>query len=137
VPQENQGVQAEGQTQRGLALSVLTINITDMEKATIRFMPVIYKDEHLNRASQGIGTTECHVFGETEVQLFENIREKIWAMSSEAAILDEATAKRYNQWIADGWKTSVPECINNMGQRDMRFALPYSEKFKQWLRKNN
>ena len=60
-----------------MALSVLTINITDMEKATIRFMPVIYKDEHLNRASQGIGTTECHVFGETEVQLFENIREKI------------------------------------------------------------
>ena len=108
-----------------------------MEKATIRFMPVIYKDEHLNRASQGIGTTECHVFGETEVQLFENIREKIWAMSSEAAILDEATAKRYNQWIADDWKTAVPECINNMGQRDMRFALPYSESFKLWLRKNN
>lgn len=120
-----------------MALSVLTINITDMEKATIRFMPVIYKDEHLNRASHGIGTTECHVFGETEVQLFENIREKIWAMSSEAAILDEATAKRYNQWIADGWKTSVPECINNMGQRDMHFALPYSESFKLWLRKNN
>lgn len=120
-----------------MALSVFTINITDMEKATIRFMPVIYKDEHLNRASQGIGTTECHVFGETEVQLFENIREKIWAMSSEAAILDEATAKRYNQWIADSLKTSVPECINNMGQRDMRFALPYSESFKLWLRKNN
>jgi hypothetical protein len=59
------------------------------------------------------------------------------SQSSEAAILDEVTAKRYNQWIADGWKTSVPECINNMGQRDMRFALPYSEKFKQWLRKNN
>ena len=108
-----------------------------MDKATIKFMPVIYKDEHLHRASHGIGSTDCRVFGETELQLFENIREKIWAMSSEAVILDEVTAERYNQWIADGRKTSVPECINNMGQRDMRFALPYSEKFKQWLRKNN
>ena len=108
-----------------------------MTNVTIKFMPVIYKDEHLHQASQGVGATECRVFGNTEQQLFENIKEKIWAMSSEAVILDEATAKRYNQWIADSWKTSVPQCINNMGQRDMRFALPYSEEFKQWLRKNN
>ena len=47
-----------------------------MDKATIKFMPVIYKDEHLHQASQGIGATECRVFGNTEQQLFENIKEK-------------------------------------------------------------
>ena len=103
----------------------------------ISFQPIIRRDEYLNNASAHIGSTTCLVSGETKEQLFEEIKRKIWTMSSEACILDEVTAKRYNQWIADGWKTSVPECINNMGQRDMRFALPYSEKFKQWLRKNN
>jgi len=108
-----------------------------MKKTIIRFMPVIYKDVLLREASQSIGSTQCSVFGESEQQLFENIKEKIWAMSSEAVILDEEIARKYNQWVADNWKTAVPEYINNMGQRDMHFALPYSENFKQWLKKNN
>jgi len=78
------------------------------------------------------------VFGETKEQLFENIKQKIWAMSSEARILDEEVAAEYNQWIADNWKAkSVPAEIKNMGMRDMRYALPYSKEFKQWLRKHN
>ena len=65
-----------------------------------------------------------HVFGETKEQLFENIKQKIWAMSSEARILDEEVAAEYNQWIADSWKAkSVPAEIKNMGMRDMRYAL--------------
>ena len=106
-------------------------------KVTIKFMPVIYKDTALNNASQCIGCTDCLVCGNTEEELFENIREKIWAMSSEADILDEGIAKRYNQWIADQWKSKVPKVIDTVGQRDMRLALPYSAKFKQWLRENN
>lgn len=108
-----------------------------MTNVIIKFMPVIYQDEHLHQASLGIGSAEYRVFGNTKQQLFKNIEEKIWAMSSEAIILDETIAKKYNQWIADSWKTSAPLYISNKGQRDMRFALPYSEKFKQWLRKNN
>lgn len=104
----------------------------------ITFQPIIWKDEHLNNASQGIGSTTCLVSGETEEQLFENIKHKIWAMSSEACIHNEEVAAAYNRWIADGWKKeNVPSEINNMGQRDMYFALPYSTSFKQWLRKNN
>ena len=104
----------------------------------ITFQPVIWKDEYLNNASQGIGITTCLVCGETKEQLFENIRQKIWAMSSEACILNEEVAAEYNRWIADSWKKEeVPTEIDNMGQRDMYFALPYSSAFKQWLRKNN
>ena len=104
----------------------------------ISFQPIIWRDENLNNASAGIGSTTCHVFGETKEQLFENIKQKIWAMSSEARILDEEVAAEYNQWIADNWKAkSVPAEIKNMGMRDMRYALPYSKEFKQWLRKHN
>lgn len=103
----------------------------------IKFLPTIYKDEHLNNASQCIGAKECYVSGKTEQQLFKNIEEKIWAMSSEAIILNEEIGKKYNQWIAYQWRSTVPDCIENMGQRNMHFSLPYSEKFKQWLRKNN
>ena len=75
----------------------------------ITFQPIIWRDENLNNASAGIGSTTCHVFGETKEQLFENIKQKIWAMSSEAHILDEEVAAEYNQWIADRWKAkSVP-----------------------------
>ena len=88
----------------------------------ITFQPIIWRDENLNNASARIGSTICHVFGETKEQLFENIKQKIWAMSSEARILDEEVAAEYNQWI---------------GMRDMRYALPYSKEFKQWLRKHN
>ena len=113
----------------------------------ITFQPIIWRDENLNNASAGIGSTTCHVFGETKEQLFENIKQKIWAMSSEARILDEEVAAHildeevaaeYNQWIADSWKAkSIPAEIKNMGMRDMRYALPYSKEFKQWLRKHN
>jgi hypothetical protein len=104
----------------------------------ITFQPIIWRDENLNNASAGIGSTICHVFGETKEQLFENIKQKIWAMSSEARILDEEVAAEYNQWIADSWKAkSIPAEIKNMGMRDMRYALPYSKEFKQWLRKHN
>ena len=104
----------------------------------ITFHPIIWRDENLNNASAGIGSTTCHVFGENKEQLFENIKQKIWAMSSEARILDEEVAAEYNQWIADNWKAkSVPAEIKNMGMRDMRYALPYSKEFKQWLRKHN
>lgn len=58
----------------------------------ITFQPIIWRDENLNNASAGIGSTTCHVFGETKEQLFENIKQKIWAMSSEARILDEEVA---------------------------------------------
>ena len=97
----------------------------------ITFQPIIWRDENLNNASAGIGSTTCHVFGETKEQLFENIKQKIWGMSTEVAA-------EYNQWIADSWKAkSVPAEIKNMGMRDMRYALPYSKEFKQWLRKHN
>ena len=59
----------------------------------ITFQPIIWRDENLNNASAGIGSTTCHVFGETKEQLFENIKQKIWAMSSEARILDEEVAQ--------------------------------------------
>ena len=104
----------------------------------ITFQPIIRKDEYLNNASQGIGSTTCLVSSETKEQLFENIKQKIWAMSSEARILDEEVASEYNRWIADsGRSQNVPTEINTMGQRDMYFALPYSTSFKKWLRKNN
>ena len=104
----------------------------------ITFQPVVWKDEHLNNASQGIGITTCLVSGETKEQLFENIRHKIWVMSSEACILNEEVAAEYNRWIADSWKKKdAPNEISNIGQRDMHFALPYSSTFKHWLRKNN
>ena len=43
----------------------------------ITFQPIIWRDENLNNASAGIGSTTCHVFGETKEQLFENIKQKI------------------------------------------------------------
>lgn len=104
----------------------------------ISFQPIIWRNEYLNNASQGIGETICYVSGETKEQLFENIKHKIWAMSSEARILNEEVSKEYNQWIANSWKAKdVPTEIKNMGMRDMRYALPYSKEFKMWLRKNN
>lgn len=104
----------------------------------IIFQPIIWKDKHLNNASQRIGSTTCLVSGETKEQLFENIKHKIWAMSSEARILDEEVVSEYNRWIADCCKSeNVPTEIDTMGQRDMYFALPYSSTFKHWLRKNN
>ena len=104
----------------------------------IKFQPILWKNEHLNNASQNGGVTTCLMSGETKEQLFEDIRHKIWAMSSEACILNEDIAAEYNRWIANSWKQEkVPTEINSMGQRDMYFALPYSESFKQWLRKNN
>ena len=79
----------------------------------ITFQPIIWRDENLNNASAGIGSTTCHVFGETKEQLFENIKQKIWGMSSEARILDKEVAAEYNQWIADSWKAkSVPAAIS-------------------------
>jgi len=42
--------------------------------------------------------------GETKEQLFEDIRHKICAMSSEACILNEDIAAEYNRWIANSWK---------------------------------
>lgn len=109
-----------------------------MKTVKITFQPIIWKDENFNNASHSIGSTTCLVSGETEELLFENIKHKIWAMSSEACIHNEEVAAAYNRWIADSWKKeSVPSEINNMGQRDMYFALPYSTAFKQWLRKNN
>lgn len=109
-----------------------------IKNVKITFQPIIWKDEHLNTASQGIDIMTCLVSGETKEQLFENIRHKIWAMSSEACILDEEVAAEYNRWIADSWKDeNVPAEINNIGQRDMYLALPYSKSFKEWLRKNN
>ena len=104
----------------------------------ITFLPIIWRDENLNNASAGIGSTTCLVCGETKEQLFENIKQKIWAMSSEARILDEEVAAEYNQWIADSWRAkNIPTEIANMGQRDMRYALPYSNEFKRWLRRHN
>jgi hypothetical protein len=98
----------------------------------ITFQPAIWKDEHLNNASQGIGITTCLVSGETREQLFENIRHKIQAMSSEACIHNEEVTAEYNRWISDSNKTvNVPTEITNMGQRDMYFALPYSSTFKK------
>ena len=107
-------------------------------KVIVLFAPVVYRDGSLNEASQRIGCTECYVSGETQQQLFENIKEKIWAKSSEATILDKAIADEYNKWVACQWgSTSVPKQINNIGQQQMRFALPYSQDFKQWLRSRN
>jgi hypothetical protein len=105
-------------------------------KTKIIFQPIIWRDENLNNASAGIGSTTCFVSGETKEQLFENIKHKIWAMSSEARILDEEMAAEYNRWIADSWKAkSIPTEIKNIGQRKMLYALPYSTDYKKWLRK--
>ena len=108
-------------------------------QVTIKISPVIYSDEYLNRASQRIGAIERKIFGDTKQQLFENIKRKIWAMSSEAVILDsESITKEYNAWIAAQYHThTIPKEINNLGQQSMYFALPYSKTFKDWLRKNN
>ena len=108
------------------------------KKVRILFMPVIYKDDGLNEASARIGTTECLVSGKKRNDLFGQIRQKIWAMSSEASILDEEVAREYNRWVSDVWRAKdVPAEVNNIMQRDMRYALPYSQEFKQWLRRNN
>lgn len=105
----------------------------------IKFSPVIYKDDGLHWASQNIGATECLVAGKDKTELFRNIKEKIEVMCSEAIILDDDMSKEYNQWRAEQWhKTNVPEYVENIGTRDLLlYALPYSENFKQWLRKNN
>ena len=110
-----------------------------MESVIIRFNPAIYRDDSLHWASQSQGSMERRISGSDTERLFENIEEKIWAMSyEEAIILDDAVAQKYNQWIANRWhKDSPPAEIDNILQRDMLFALPYSERFKKWLRKNN
>ena len=82
----------------------------------ITFQPIIWRDENLNNASAGIGSTTCHVFGETKEQLFENIKQKIWAMSSEARILDEEVATEYNQWI-DALCPSLLQRVQTMAQK--------------------
>lgn len=105
----------------------------------IRFSPVIYKDNNCHWASQQIGATECLVCGKDKTELFQNIKEKIWAMSSEAIILDEQISKEYNQWRAEQWhKDHVPEYVENIGTRNLLlYALPYSANLKKWLRENN
>ena len=109
-----------------------------MKTVKITFQQIIWKDENFNNASHSNGSTTCLESGETEEQMCASIQHKIWAMSSEACIHNEEVAAAYNRWIADSRKKeSVPSEINNMGQRDMYFALPYSTSFKQWLRKNN
>lgn len=106
--------------------------------AKVSFSPVIYSDDSLNNASHDIGRTECSISGKTKENLFENIREKIWAMSSEACIVDKNLSEEYNRWIADKYdRGNVPTEINNIGQMSMYFALPYSTSFKKWLRNNN
>ena len=104
----------------------------------ISFAANIYSNQYLNNAAAQIGKTRCLVSGRNEKELLLKIKEKIWAMSSEATIEDEQIARTYNQWIADNWHwTKVPTEISNAFIRDMRFALPYSQDFKEWLRKNN
>lgn len=105
----------------------------------IKFSPVIYKDDCLHWTSQNIGATECLAAGKDKTELFRNIKEKIKAMCSETIILDDDISKEYNQWRTEQWhKTNVPEYVENIGTRDLLlYALPYSEDFKQWLRKNN
>ena len=92
----------------------------------IRFSPNIYRDEHLNNAAAMAGSIERVILGHTKDELFQNIREKIWALSSEAVIIDNnVMADEYNRWIVKNWKRkSVPTEINNVFDRDMRYALP-------------
>ena len=68
-----------------------------MKTVKITFQPIIWKDENFNNASQGIGSTTCLVSGKTEEQLFENIKHKIWAMSSEACIHNEEVARKMTE----------------------------------------
>ncbi len=104
---------------------------------TIKFSPNIYSNIYLNNASQATGAIERDVVGHTKQQLFENIREKIWALSSEVIILDDKVAEEYNRWIAGLWNRLEPPAeITNVGMRDCRYALPYSSEFKAWLRKH-
>lgn len=100
--------------------------------------PVIYADKDLNASSQQIGRSTCTVGGANKKDLFLNIEEKIWAMGGETKILDEQLAKEYNQWIADT-KThkEVPQILDNLYQRDLYFAIPYSDVLKSYLRKYN
>lgn len=109
-----------------------------MMKVIVTFKPTIYQNEYLNNASSHIGSTSCMIAGKNETELFKKIEEKIWTMSGEASINDKQVAEKYNRWIANQWhRKDIPAEIDNMGQRDMRFALPYSENFKKWLRKFN
>lgn len=101
-------------------------------------MPIIYKDANLNNASQNAGPIERIIFGKTRKELFQNIKDKIWAIPSETTILDDEVSADYNKWIAGLWnKIEPPTEITNIGIRDCRYALPYSKEFKDWLRKNN
>lgn len=42
----------------------------------ITFQPIIWRDENLNNASAGIGSTICHVFGETKEQVIREHQAK-------------------------------------------------------------
>lgn len=104
---------------------------------TLIIEPCLFADDALNTASQHMGQLKTTIFGNNKRELFENIREKIRAMAvAEARIEDETIAKEYNSWIAKINKQNTPEKIDNYVDAMMRYALPFSEKFKMERRKN-
>ena len=104
-------------------------------KVKLTIQPCIFGDQALHNASMNLGPLTTVIGGKNKTQLFENIREKIWALSvSEAKIEDEKIAREYNSWISARYKQkSVPQMIENAVTAKMLYALPFSDNFKRIL----